>query len=38
MIGQLILNRCLNDAAVGEVISLRRPMEIEHPKLHDCTR
>ena len=36
MIGQLILNRCLNDAAVGEVISLvRRPMEIEHPKLHE---
>ena len=36
MIGQLILNRCLNDAAVGGVISLvRRPMEIEHPKLRE---
>ena len=36
MIGQLILNICLNDDAVGEVISLvRRPIEIEHPKLHE---
>ena len=36
MIGQLILNRCLNDDAVGEVISLvRRSMNVNHPKLNE---
>ena len=36
MIGQLILNRCLNDEAIGEVISLvRRSMNVNHPKLNE---